>query len=267
MNKQSKASPKPYLKYYNWLREQMEKIEKQSDLGKEGDEKCTCDRGKGHAGCVVHKQPTPPKISEDEIDKLAIEIRRIGPSPTQIARHCLQQIAQLKSDLQTEEQNRIKLQEINLQLKAENERLEQELYNENISHGGTEELLKLNANDVKALLLSLAQKDEALRITYADWHFISENWLRSNSANIVADTVVKNRLIIGKVLSAPIPDTAILKQFEDMKQLLTIIGEQLECPSRNTTMTSYRRDGSVIISNDIRQKVKDILKPTKEGKK
>lgn len=40
---------------------------------------------------------------------------------------------------------------------------------------------------------------------------------------------------------------------------LKMIGNQLECPSRNTTMTSYRRDGSVIISHDIRDKIKETL--------
>lgn len=48
----------------------------------------------------------------------------------------------------------------------------------------------------------------------------------------------------------------------DLKQCaeaLKDIGWQLECPSRNTTMSSYRRDGSVIISLDTREAVKVAL--------
>lgn len=45
----------------------------------------------------------------------------------------------------------------------------------------------------------------------------------------------------------------------EMLSVLKAIATQLECPSRNTTMTSYRRDGSVIISTDIRQRVRDVI--------
>lgn len=52
------------------------------------------------------------------------------------------------------------------------------------------------------------------------------------------------------------PNSAALPgQLEAARQLLEAIHRQLESPSRNTTMTSYRRDGSVIISTDIRQRV------------
>jgi len=40
---------------------------------------------------------------------------------------------------------------------------------------------------------------------------------------------------------------------------LKAIAAQLECPSRNTTMTSYRRDGSVIISHDVRARVRAAI--------
>lgn len=46
----------------------------------------------------------------------------------------------------------------------------------------------------------------------------------------------------------------------EVRQLLEDIHAQLECPARNTTMTSLRRDGSVIISQDIRQRLSDWLK-------
>lgn len=100
MNKQSKALPKPYLKYYNWLREQMEKIEKQPDLGKE--DYATAEQMAAANGDLLMKeqsrafyegvasvynlkqelrvahdlqafieQPTLSKISEDEVEKLS----------------------------------------------------------------------------------------------------------------------------------------------------------------------------------------------------
>lgn len=43
--------------------------------------------------------------------------------------------------------------------------------------------------------------------------------------------------------------------------LFVQIHEQLMCPARNTTVTSNRRDGSVIISEDIRRCVSKIVCP------
>jgi len=42
-------------------------------------------------------------------------------------------------------------------------------------------------------------------------------------------------------------------------EVLHRIDVQLECPSRNTTMTSYRKDGSVIISQDLREAVRAAI--------
>jgi hypothetical protein len=36
---------------------------------------------------------------------------------------------------------------------------------------------------------------------------------------------------------------------------LEAVAKELECPARNTTITSHRRDGSVIISNETRAQV------------
>jgi hypothetical protein len=51
-----------------------------------------------------------------------------------------------------------------------------------------------------------------------------------------------------------------------LHQLLKDIHEQLECPARNTTITSHRRDGSVIISHDLRSRVKQIVQPIDDSK-
>lgn len=44
-------------------------------------------------------------------------------------------------------------------------------------------------------------------------------------------------------------------------ELLRQVHEQLECVVRNTTVTSHRRDGSVIISSDLRYKIRDVVCP------
>lgn len=44
-----------------------------------------------------------------------------------------------------------------------------------------------------------------------------------------------------------------------MKTLGEMLDGQLNCPMRNTTITSHRRDGSVIISQDIRKETHDAL--------
>lgn len=41
----------------------------------------------------------------------------------------------------------------------------------------------------------------------------------------------------------------------DLLAILERIKTQLDCPSRNTTVSSYRRDGLVIISSDLRLEV------------
>lgn len=52
-------------------------------------------------------------------------------------------------------------------------------------------------------------------------------------------------------------------RLERAEKILKVIHAQLECPSRNTTMTSYRRDGSVIISSDIREMVREWVMENK----
>ena len=49
------------------------------------------------------------------------------------------------------------------------------------------------------------------------------------------------------------------ERLQQAHELLLAIHEQLESPCRNTTMSSYRSDGSVIISSDIRRRVREWL--------
>lgn len=53
------------------------------------------------------------------------------------------------------------------------------------------------------------------------------------------------------------------EQRGELMAVLSAVSVQLECPSRNTTMTSYRRDGSVIISSDVREMVKQAIEKAK----
>lgn len=46
---------------------------------------------------------------------------------------------------------------------------------------------------------------------------------------------------------------------EELVEVLEKISEQLECPARNTTRSSHRRDGSVIISSDLREAVRAAI--------
>jgi len=45
----------------------------------------------------------------------------------------------------------------------------------------------------------------------------------------------------------------------ELEAVLTTVHKELECPARNTTATSYRRDGSVIISCETRSLVARAL--------
>lgn len=51
----------------------------------------------------------------------------------------------------------------------------------------------------------------------------------------------------------------IIEERDRLRAILEKIVDQLNCPARNTTMTSYRRDGSVIISEDLRQEARAAL--------
>ena len=55
-------------------------------------------------------------------------------------------------------------------------------------------------------------------------------------------------------------EKAIREATADFLCVLNQVHEQLECPARNTTVTSHRRDGSVIISQDVRKAIRDAIK-------
>lgn len=65
------------------------------------------------------------------------------------------------------------------------------------------------------------------------------------------------KLIQKDVINAttPSPDKEKLRGVRDA---LNNINIQLECPARNTTR-SYHRDGSVIISSDVREQIKQAI--------
>lgn len=67
--------------------------------------------------------------------------------------------------------------------------------------------------------------------------------------DLVSDQISKSEASANACLIVAAPD---------LLAALTQISEQLECPARNTTRSS-RRDGSVIISSDVRAAVKAAI--------
>lgn len=62
----------------------------------------------------------------------------------------------------------------------------------------------------------------------------------------------------------PTSGQSLLDTLERYRKALEAVNTQLNCPCRNTTETSHRRDGSVIISQDVRKQVADCITPPQE---
>jgi hypothetical protein len=61
------------------------------------------------------------------------------------------------------------------------------------------------------------------------------------------------------------PRTPLADAAPELLEALKAAQRELECPARNTTASSHRRDGSVVISNDTRQAIKSAIAKA-EGK-
>lgn len=266
---------------------------KQSDLGKEGqplpDRICP----KCNYLAVIHdgycgkcreitlsprkfEQPTPPKISEDEIETLAktllFDVNEISWGNasektkglyTKIASRCLEQTAQLLAqndkinlirDSLVDENLRMEdgindLQKENAalseqisQFKSENERLTRENFLLDL-------LFKREVKIRQAAHLSLAQKDEALFASKLEFilqghgHGVDHKNCKSCEAIV----------LIGKALSTPA--SAILKQFERYKTTLEVISKSRK------TVVNYNTPTPEAIMAQI------ALNPINEGEK
>lgn len=85
------------------------------------------------------------------------------------------------------------------------------------------------------------------------------------AANKLNNRLVDKDITLGQIdriiqLAIDQSTAKLTEENKGLRNLLTRINTQLECPGRNTTMTSYRRDGSVIISGDIRDEIKQALR-------
>lgn len=216
---------------------------------------------------------TPPKISEDEVEKeqgrwqeaIYQLLSKMFPNANIDGKGCDSgdpldfTISEIKQGLAIADEQ-------TAQLKVENERLKElDLSADNLIETARAQRDELEVEN-KVLRLSLAQKDEALKeakIALRQAEFVF-NDMRQQKSTICPDyptgiayiNVVNALQSINSSLSTPTPDTAILKQFEGMRAAL----EKLACLGNGDKYGNS--DGNIIAQDALK-----LLNPTKEGEK